>query len=133
MSSLIMSLLEPQSRHFTASALLDCLEQLHGDVWPEVLLPKLRADKSVGSLALTCSLLRDMCQKSQRQLDLSSISNSSSTSSSAVDTVALGALAQHFPNCTMVKIELDKYSSHLFIPAIVDALARCEHKASGVE
>jgi len=121
-----------QSRLGTASALLNCLEELHGDVWAEVLLPKLRADKSAGNLALTCSCLRDMCQQSQRQLDLSSISNSSSRSRSAVETAALGALAQHFPHCTLVKITLEQDGSYLSIPAVVNALARCEHEPYGM-
>lgn len=47
----------------TATASFPLLLQCHPDVWAQVLLPKLIAQGSVGSVALACSTLRSMLQQ----------------------------------------------------------------------
>jgi hypothetical protein len=101
------------------SALLTCLEQLNDDVWTELLLPKLLADGSAPAAALTCSRLRQLCQRSRQQLKLTLLDNT--------DTATVRRwteqLPQGFPACTSVVMKL---CAHICAtaPVIVDVMSR---------
>jgi len=107
------------------SPLLHCLQQLNDDVWAQVLLPKLIANKSAHAVALTCTQLRSLCQRSHQQLDLTGLA------SEGTDTVSVKAytetLAQHFPSCNAVKLLLSHSHGYVVTPCILEALSRQVH------
>lgn len=102
------------------SSLLRCLGQLNDDVWTEKLLPKLLANGSAPAAALTCSRLRQLCQRSRQQLKIKTLDTADSTS--AVSRW-IQQLPQRFPACSSVLIRLHQQSCPA-APVIVDMLSR---------
>jgi hypothetical protein len=106
--------------HTSDSPLLRCLAQLNDDVWEDILLPKLLADGSAPAAALTCSRLRQLCQRSRQQLKLTSLDSA--------DTATVRRwteqLPQRFPACSSVVMRLCEIESFPAAPVIVDVLSR---------
>lgn len=104
--------------------LLRFLAQLNDDVWAQLLLPKLVADGSAASVALTCSTVRQLCQYSTQQLKL--------LFGGITDTAAvrrcMEPLPERFPACSRIELSICEESSIIF-PTILDALARQVHAA----
>ena len=103
-----------------SSALLQCLSQLDVDAWASVLLPKLVADGSAGSLAATCSQLRALCQSCVQRLDLQQLASPDNPGHIYKWMQHLG---ERFTNCTCVDLPL-REGSHYEAPFVVSALAR---------
>ena len=102
--------------HTSDSPLLRCLAQLNDDVWEDILL----ADGSAPAAALTCSRLRQLCQRSRQQLELTSL-DSADTASVRRWTEQL---PQRFPACSSAVMKLCEIDSFPTAPVIVDVLSR---------
>ena len=98
------------------------LDQLHDDIWAQVLLPKLVAERSAASVALSCRQLAALCHRLTQHLDLTSLAKSKDGNRVAAHT---DALPQHFPGCCSVSLGLqDDSSSRVVTACVVPALAR---------
>jgi hypothetical protein len=103
------------------SPLLRCLTQLNDEVWTEILLPKLLADGSAPAAALTCSRLRQLCQRSRQQLKLTSLGSADK----ATVRRWTEQLPQRFPACSFVVMKHCEQSCPA-APVIVGVLSRQE-------
>jgi hypothetical protein len=83
--------------------LLWCINQLNNETWAQVLLPKLTAQGSVSSVALTCTTLRDLCYSSVEKLALKAVPDCVLPSIATVKSWA-NSLAGHFPSCTSLSV-----------------------------
>lgn len=108
----------------TATASFPLLLQCHPDVWAQVLLPKLIAQGSVGSVALACSTLRDLCYNSVQQLNFKIVPES--VHPYTFTTVCNWALSlkAHFPSCTSISVGLGCSFDCEFVITMMPTLAR---------
>lgn len=104
----------------TSPPLLQC----HPDVWAQVLLPKLVAQGSAGSVALTCSRLRDVCYSSVQQLNVVVVHESMlAYTFRTVRSWGL-SLQAHFPGCTSISVGLGCAFDCGFVIQLIPGLAR---------
>ena len=78
--------------------LLRCLSQLNDDVLAACLLPKLEEQGSAAAVALTCTQLRALCQRSTQHLHLSEELADADNPCHSPDVAR--QLVAAFPNCT---------------------------------
>jgi len=104
------------------SAFLQCLSKLNDDTFCQVLLPQLKADRSAGSLAATCSQLRSLCHNSIERLDMSPLINNHAPSAAEQWTQGL---QEHFPHCSSVALCVQEKRSYHAVTYMLPALARC--------
>lgn len=84
--------------------LLHCIDQLNPDTWAQVLLPKLTAQGSASSVALTCSTLRDLCNSNVQELKLKAVPGAVLPITVATVQSWANSLAAHFPSCRTISV-----------------------------
>jgi hypothetical protein len=102
------------------SELLRCLSRLDVDTWAQALLPKLISQGSARDVALTCSMLRDLCFGAVQHIDLSSVQDDEH---GALDDWVL-SIPQHFQSVTSVQLSFNDEDSYHTIPYLLPELAR---------
>jgi len=109
------------------SAFLQCLSKLNDDTFCQILLPKLKADASAGSLAATCSQLRRLCHNSIERLDMSPLINNHAPSAAEQWTQGL---QEHFPHCSSVVLCVQEMRGYHGVNYVLPALARCVQQST---
>lgn len=105
-------------------ALLRCIDQLNPDTWAQVLLPKLAAQGSASSVALTCTTLRDLCYSSVQELQLKAVPDAVLPITVATVQRWADSLAAHFPSCTSISVGVGCAADCELTGHLMPALAR---------